>query len=86
MSTAAATLPWPVPQRCARTGATSFAPRVGNTTRRFARMADATDYETGVHCRKQGLGLLDDASAATRLGWCDEDTRQPSMAAWSTAK
>ena len=87
MSTASITLmPWPVPARCEHTGATTYQPRVGNTARRFSRMADASDYETGVTYRRACLGLLDDASAATRQGWCDEDSRLPSMPPWSKAR
>jgi len=76
-------MPWPVPARCERTGAITYQPRLGNTARRFARMADASDYEAGVRYRRACLGLLDDASAATREGWLDEDKRLPSMPAWS---
>lgn len=78
-----AAMPWPVPVRCARSGDTAYQPRVGNTSRRFASMAQASDYETGVFCRRRGAGLLDDASGATRQGWLDEDARLPSIPGWS---
>lgn len=67
-------LPWPTPAINSRTGDTEFFPRCGKTTRAFRSMAEARDYEVGVMARRTGCGgLTDDASSATRLGYCDED-------------
>jgi hypothetical protein len=82
-STNIASMPWPAPVRCGSKGDIAYQPRVGNTARRFDSMAQASDYETGVFCRRRGAGLLDDASAATRQGWLDEDARLPSITGWS---
>jgi hypothetical protein len=66
-------LPWPTPAINSRTGETEFFPRIGKTTRAFRSMAEARDYEVGVMARRSGCeGLTDDASSATRLGYCDE--------------
>lgn len=64
--------PWPIPRIDLRNGKTMFSPRCGKLTRSFPSMAQAMDYETGVAAFQSGcIGLVDDASSATRLGYCD---------------